>query len=134
MIQPTDFLNAADLIRQQGSSEMDFRTGVNRAYYAAYHAANDVVNQMGLPAAPIGIKGGSHEQLFARLIECTPSFAGSSERMLKAKRIGYHARKVKPNRVLADYTLIEPLVKTVLEDTYEKAALIVELSLSLKNS
>ncbi|BBE51153.1 hypothetical protein OYT1_ch1606 [Ferriphaselus amnicola] len=125
MIQPTDFLNAADSIRQQGSTEMDFRTGVNRAYYAAYHAALDAVTRLGLPAAREGIKG-SHEQVYSRLIDCTQSFAGTPDRMRKAQSIGYVARKVlKPNRVHADYNLNDPVEKTVLEDTYAKAALIV---------
>ena len=135
MIQPTDFLNSAHAISEHGQSEMDISTGVNRAYYAAFHAANDVVNHMGLPAAPTTVTGGSHEKTFARLIACTPSFAGSADRMRKAQSIGYVARKVlKPNRVHADYNLTSTVVKTVLDDTYEKASKIVAESIALINT
>ena len=133
MIQPTDFLNIAQSLRNNGSSEMDFRTGVNRAYYAAFHAAHQAAEHLDLPAAPAGTTGGSHAKTYARLIACTPSLAGSQERMLKAKTIGYVAQKVlKPNRVHADYNLNDPVEKIVLEDTYEKAALIVQSSHALK--
>lgn len=111
---------------------MDFRTGVNRAYYAAFHAANNVATHMGLPAAPDSVKGGMHDKIYSRLIACTPSFSGSPERMRKAQSIGYVAHKIlKPNRVHADYNLDSPMRRALMDDTYDKAFKIVEKSIEL---
>lgn len=97
---------AMDLLGQaksleNSSSEVELRTGVNRAYYAAYHSANDWHNNLATGGLPGNMGSGVHQ----RLINCltNPTVAGATG--TQSKSIGYMLLALKRSRFQADYVL-----------------------------
>lgn len=97
---------AKDLLLQAksletSSAEIELRTCVNRAYYAAFHAANDWHDGL----ATGGLQGSGAFGVHQRLINCltTPTVTGPAA--MQSRAIGYMLRVVKSLRTPADYDL-----------------------------
>jgi uncharacterized protein (UPF0332 family) len=85
MIRPDNFLNLADDLAQRGS-EADWRTAVSRAYYAAFHAARELLSALGfqVPRA-----SQAHGYLWKRLANCGDpviTLAGNDLNHLQSER------------------------------------------------
>lgn len=103
MIDPSDFESQARNIVGTNPTEVKMRTGISRAYYAAFHycklAANTWCNQ--LSEIEKKDKKGSHEQLFFQLQK--PSNLTIVDDSLR--NMAEQAKKLKTLRLDADYEL-----------------------------
>lgn len=122
MTTPSDLLNAAITIKSTMLDETGQRTCINRAYYAVYHAANEIDERLQLSDPAVPVKG-SHQRLFNRLTNCLPS---QSANYLVAKSLGYSASKLlKPYRQHADYRITDPIPNNMSEEAIAKSALLL---------
>ena len=65
MAEPEDLLAQAIKLLAAAGSDLDYRVVIDRAYYAAYHAARQFEEQ--LPYRSQAVHQSSHEALFQRL-------------------------------------------------------------------
>jgi len=107
-----ELFNMAETIYKSSTSEIEFRTVVNRSYYAAFHHArifHDALPSVGnAPTHPVGV----HEKLIQQLLN--PSFSKSSNENVYnlSKSIGYILKNIKKLRTSADYHLDLQVTKT----------------------
>lgn len=105
-VTPQDFLAAAQAMSAD-SSEMACRSVINRAYYAAFNAANQFHTALPMPGSAPAEPKGMHETLFHQLIN--PTLKKEHPQWSLSRQIGYKVRDLKPYRVKADYKLSESL-------------------------
>lgn len=109
------------------NDELSQRAAINRAYYAAYHAARLFHGKLSspgrLPAGPAGV----HETLYHQLVH--PTLPQSTDEMaIRSKQIGYKAKDIRQYRVSADYSLDEPVVASDVEYVIQAAIKTLELA------
>lgn len=122
MTKPDDLLDIAYKIQAAHHEEIGTRSSINRAYYAAYHSANSVVNFLLLPDAIKEAKG-SHQRLYNRLMECE---AFRTKDWIAVRNIGRTATMLlKPYRVHADYHLDKPIAPEAATEMLAKVSTIL---------
>lgn len=105
------------------ASEVEVRTVVGRAYYSVHHLARQIADDLCLPQVA-DVRGGSHVQLYKRLINCPATVAD----YMKVRRIGIMAANIlNPFRVWADYQLRDEAPAAVAENSIAKASQIHSL-------
>jgi uncharacterized protein (UPF0332 family) len=82
MITGRDFLDLARRLAA-GSTEADWRTAISRAYYAAFHAARQLMQDLGF-TVPRGDQ--AHRHLWLRLSNCGDATVRSAGANLDALR------------------------------------------------
>jgi uncharacterized protein (UPF0332 family) len=97
-----DFLRVARSLAASGG-EAERRTAVSRAYYAAFHAARDLLRELGF-AVPRADR--AHEYLYRRLNNCGLGAVVDAGRTLHALRSG---------RNQADYDVDSPFPSAAVE-------------------
>lgn len=97
---------------QDSDEEVELRSCVSRAYYAAYHQANDWHSALGSPGSASGGTG-VHRTLIDRLRN--PTVTGS-DRML-SKKLGYVLDAMKVLRQKADYNLADTVTGLDAQNT-----------------
>lgn len=115
MAAPEDFFSQAIKQLASAAGDLDYRLVIGRAYYAAYHAANQFEERLPRRSQVIVQNAGAHENLLQRLER--PD--GRLDYGLKviSKDIAAQLRMLKPLRELADYELKE----TIRVDQAEEA-------------
>lgn len=83
--------------------EVKWRTGVSRAYYAAYHACTHWHSAMPVPGSVAGPSGGIHQVLINQLKNGAPEW--SPDQRALGRRLAVQLATLKDRRVLADYDL-----------------------------
>lgn len=97
-MNPHDFLDlASELVG--GSREVDWRSGVSRAYYAAFHTARLLFHECGF-AVPQSDR--AHAYLWMRLMNCGHPLLEST---------GDALQQLRRNRNRADYFLDQPYLE-----------------------
>src|SRR5262245_21425031 len=92
MISPDEFLVQAERWIQD-PGEVDWRSAVSRAYYAAFHAARDLLRELGFQVPRAAI---AHSYLVLRLSNC-----GDPD----LQRAGSELQDLQRERNLADYDI-----------------------------
>jgi uncharacterized protein (UPF0332 family) len=113
-MSPRDFLNLADTL-VMGSEEAEWRTGMSRAYYAAFHVARALLRQCGFQV-PNGEQ--AHGYIWLRLANC-----GHPDVQVAASDL----KDLRRTRNLADYDLNQPVVPRFAIDQVHIAYTIIEL-------
>jgi hypothetical protein len=98
---PLDLLIVAKTLSSQSADEPTNRSVINRAYYAAYHAAKRFHSRLPSPGS-IGNASGSHEQLIASLDN--PTIKRDADYWL-SKALSKTLRLTMNARIDADYHL-----------------------------
>ena len=120
---PEDFLAVAHTLAMD-NSEMACRSAINRAYYAAYHAADQFHAALPMPGMLPAIAVGVHDTLYHRL--CHPTLAKDHPQRTRSVQVGYKARGLKPYRTKADYKLAETLGAGDRDHVLEQGARLLE--------
>jgi len=106
----TEFLNFAN--NNPTSPEFDYRNRISRAYYAAYHSANEHYED----DRDI-YTDGDHSELIRTLKE---------SRSRTKSYIGYKLASLKSQRVIADYKLDANVYETDLKSALEETEKIIQ--------
>ena len=102
MVTPEElFANAEELLKN-AKSELDYRNSVEKAYYAAYHAALRFEEALPVRSSVVA-KGGSHEQLIQSLER--PSAKLDYGLRVISQELGAQLRMLKPLREHASYEI-----------------------------
>jgi uncharacterized protein (UPF0332 family) len=112
VINGQDFLRLADALLA-GPSEVEWRSAVSRAYYAAFHVARDLLFACGF-AAPRGDQ--AHAFLWLRLSNASAAAVENAGRNLQTLR---------RDRNRADYDLTHPLAQATAATQVQAAKDIV---------
>ena len=129
-VNAEDFLQSANDLLQKGTVEMDYRNCISRAYYASFHAAQTVANS--LPTPKNYQPKGSHDEMICKLSKCELIHPQAKE----LKVVGNMIRKIKGQRVIADYRINNAIDKADAKEQFLKADLVINeinrLSIILK--
>jgi uncharacterized protein (UPF0332 family) len=113
-MNPRDFLDVADAL-VTGLGEAEWRSGVSRAYYAAFHVARRLLSDSGFDVA----RGEqTHAYLWLRLANSNHADVRNAGNDL------YHLRQ---KRNQADYDLEQPLYQATCAGHIQLAERIIEL-------
>lgn len=97
-ISPKDFLCSAESLIDSDSAEMAVRNSLSRAYYAAYHCATTMLEELPLSTDCCDdARSGMHKRYISRLMQADPA---TRHRQIGVKLQALHARRIK-----ADYGL-----------------------------
>ncbi|MDI9333712.1 MAG: hypothetical protein QM533_04990 [Cytophagales bacterium] len=124
-----EFIDSAEVINQNGVTEIAARNAVSRAYYGAYHACEKWHSQLSIPGYVGTGDFGQHEALIRRL---TNPFQDSvhpncTNASIISKRKGCALRMLRNERVRADYQLDCLVDREHAARAIEQAKLIVTL-------
>lgn len=100
-ITPDDLLAQASAFPRD--TELSVRVTVNRAYYAAFHAAYLFHKTLPAPGKLPSTQCGVHETLYHQL-KC-PTIPAAEQSAIISKRLGIMGTDLKAKRKLADYDL-----------------------------
>lgn len=101
-VTPEDeLLDAKD--RLKGNREIDFRQATRGAYYAAFHALQNLVAQQ---VAVLKFDGGEHEHVIANL---------KHSRDMKIRSLGFMLHECRGRRVDADYHMERDFTRETAE-------------------
>jgi hypothetical protein len=90
-----------------GKDEVDFRSGISRGYYAAYHHLCAWESQLPVPGSSLGPGGGSHQQLVNRLNNPAPECSPEQKKL--SRMLSAMINHAKTKRHAADYDLSETI-------------------------
>jgi uncharacterized protein (UPF0332 family) len=125
---PVEFLSLAKELSSGRTSEIHMRTAVNRGYYAVFHEATLLKQQLMLPDA-INQAGNSHNRLYNALAECESFRTPFSK---EVRQFSYMANGILKNyRSEADYDIDTDFPDKTVTDTIEKAELLLNKSISI---
>lgn len=101
-VSECDLIDLARASYEHAQDEVDHRSAISRAYYAAYHRCVDFHSRL-----PYGGKeprggGGIHEKLIYRLMNPTVADKHLSN---QSRELGHKLQTLKMRRVIADYRL-----------------------------
>ncbi|QCP50199.1 hypothetical protein FAZ95_14020 [Trinickia violacea] len=99
---PRQLVDCAAAMLQGATDEPQFRAICSRAYYAAFHAANEFHNALPAPGS-VGNANGRHEQLIAQL--ANPQISKNNKRYHVSQALSKSLRPLIAARVLADYEI-----------------------------
>ena len=117
-IKPEDLLDMASAL-EDGDSETDWRTAVNRGYYAAFHCCTDVVRNARLPLGAGGVHAALVDALTGSLNPAT------------LKSLGYMLDQCRRHRVTADYRIDEDFPHDLAQATVADSRRILEKAKTL---
>lgn len=123
-ISSVDFLKSAE-IAASGSSEIDWRNGISRAYYSAYHAALGFIDQR-FADPEEHLHFGAHERLANRYKTWKDNHKGKS--------ISYVLTHMKRQRHLADYNISDSLKQVDAETQIASTKKLMDTLLSIEQS
>ena len=126
-IKPRDLRLAAERQAAQAITEVDRRSVISRAYYAAYHRCRRWERQLPYPS-PVATGGGTHASLIARLQ--APDARCGDEVRAKAQALSALLRGARTRRVLADYQLREEVDAQAVLDQLDATRQVFEQSAS----
>jgi hypothetical protein len=113
-MNPHDILDLADEL-STGIREVDWRTAVSRAYFAAFHVARLFMGRLGF-AVPRGDQ--AHAYLWLRLSNCGhPDVEGAGRDLNELRRL----------RNWADYDLDQPFAHMIAIDQVQTAMDIIQV-------
>lgn len=95
MIRPEDLARIAQLMLR-GTTETEWRTATGRAYYAAFHATRNFLQELGFNAPRADA---AHAYLWRRLLSCGVTSLGST---------GSRLYELRQQRNVADYEIQKP--------------------------
>ncbi|TMG75113.1 MAG: HEPN domain-containing protein [Betaproteobacteria bacterium] len=107
MATPADLLAHAKELLKSAGKDLEYRLVIERAYYAAFHAAQEFEEALPRRSQVSTDKTGSHDGLFQRL-ECPDAKLDYGLRII-SQDIGAQMRLLKPLRELASYELHETI-------------------------
>jgi hypothetical protein len=91
-LDPREFLNLADELRQRNGVEAALRTAVSRSYYALYNRLHQEISAVqALPTTP-----DAHQLVVTHVSRC---------RHVNLQRVGTHLQNLKAERIRADYRI-----------------------------
>ena len=123
-VSPRDFLREARAIAEREPGEVQRRTAIGRAYYAAFHGARRFHDE--LPRPGRSEPGSSeHQKLIHQLRNPDPGLA--KEMRLTSFKAGDLLLRLRPLRVRADYELRVDVPPQAMTDAIETAAQILNL-------
>ncbi|MFA5595947.1 MAG: hypothetical protein WDA26_00090 [Pusillimonas sp.] len=102
-ISEHDLIDLARALFEHAEEEVDHRSAISRAYYAAYHRSKDFHGRLPYPGK--GLKGGNagvHETLIYQLNNPT---VGDKNLSLHSCAVGQKLQTLKKRRHEADYLL-----------------------------
>lgn len=102
-----DLIDLAKNKVKSASSEVDIRCVISRAYYAAYHCANNFHNSLLVPGNTTSSVGGVHAKLIDQLTN--PGIPNTDPDNFKSRSIGYILKGLRHLRKKADYDLHEQI-------------------------
>lgn len=108
-ITPHDLMVFVQGLESAGfSAEVQCRTAISRAYYAAYHDSKDWHGALPAPGRLTGTNYvGVHAELSQRL--SSPDASLAADQKTKSKKRAYALRDLHQHRVDADYDLSESI-------------------------
>lgn len=102
-ISERDLYELARASHEHAQEEVDYRSAISRAYYAAYHRCVDFHSRLPYGGKePRGGNGGAHERLIHRLTN--PTIA-DGDIFARSVELGHKLRTLKMRRHIADYQL-----------------------------
>jgi uncharacterized protein (UPF0332 family) len=107
-------IDCAAAMLTTASDEAQFRSVCSRAYYGAFHAANNFHNALPVPGT-VGNAKGRHEQLIAQLTN--PQISKQNKRYHVSQALAKSLRPLLSNRVLADYTVAKTVGRDLADAT-----------------
>lgn len=107
MAEPGDFLAHAIKLLKSAGTDQEFRVVIDRAYYGAFHAAQQFEEKLPHRSKYIAEGVGVHEALIQRLER--PNDQLDYGLKVISKDVGAQMRVLKPYRELASYELKETI-------------------------
>lgn len=118
----SDILGLAEKLAK-GNEEVDFRSGISRSYYAAYHHVCGWESRLPSVGSSSGLAGGVHQQLINRLNNPAPEC--STEQKKTSRVLSAMMTHAKTKRHTADYLLDVPVAIHEAEQSVENARVIL---------
>ena len=125
-VEVVELMTTALSYRASASVESEWRACISRAYYAAFHAADQFHKALPVQGNTSGRSVGLHELLIEQLT--SPGISSSQPDFLRSKAIGYILSALKRTRVTADYQLSDSVDKTDVANALENASRLIEKS------
>jgi uncharacterized protein (UPF0332 family) len=109
VVTAAELFASAEQQLKEASTELEYRAVVERAYYAAYHAAASFEEKLPARSAAATGRGttGSHDALIQRLERPSPTLDYGLS--VISKEVGATLRMLKPHREHAAYDLEDPI-------------------------
>ena len=124
MVTPDELFAAAEKFAAEANDEADYRVAIERAYYAAYHAANELEKSFPARSTCKRQGVGVHETLFLVLESPAPTLDYGLS--IISQDIGAQLRMLRPFRVLATYRIQDSVTITDVEETMAGARDVVD--------
>lgn len=119
-ISERDLIELARASHEHAEEEVDYRSAISRAYYAAYHRCADFHSRLPYGGKePRGGNAGVHERLIHRLTNPTITDEGMFTRSVE---LGHKLKTLKMRRYIADYRLDKTVRKSDSELTVIEAS------------
>jgi uncharacterized protein (UPF0332 family) len=122
---PRELIDCASQLLDGASAEPHYRAVCSRAYYAAYHAANEFHHSPPAPGS-VGAARGRHEQLIAQL--GNPQISKQNGKFRISQAMSKTLRLLIDARVRADYHMNLDIDQTLASKTASNARVIIEAS------
>lgn len=106
------------------AAEVQCRTAISRAYYAAYHDSKDWHGALPVPGRLTGTSSvGVHAELTQRL--SSPDASLAADQKTKSRKRAYALRELHQQRVDADYDLAESIGAELARQAIQNAKTII---------
>ncbi|GHC58588.1 hypothetical protein GCM10010096_34650 [Alcaligenes pakistanensis] len=123
-VTPREILGLSERLCASHECEATLRASVSRAYYAAYHTAEDFHHSLDLPGAEPPERRGMHATLIYQL--GNPRIT-DTELKKDSKIHSYILKTLKLARVEADYNLSAKVTLTAAQTQIESAKRLIDL-------
>ncbi|MDR5882896.1 hypothetical protein [Caballeronia sp. LZ032] len=117
-----EWVECAAALMRHATTEPQYRTVCSRAYYGAFHAANEFHRRLPAPGT-VGRASGRHDQLIQQL--CNPMIRPNDAKHALSKAIGLDLITLRNARVRADYHPGENVNHDVAEQSTQLAAKVI---------
>jgi uncharacterized protein (UPF0332 family) len=120
-----DLLSQAEQLLAAATTEVEFRNGIGRAYYAAYYRAKEFHESLPTrgqnPTSNVGV----HAELQHRLLH--PTIASADLRFRTSQNLSRHLEWLHSHRIRADYRLLQTVTREQCAEVVARAARVFEL-------
>lgn len=106
-----------------GAAEVDSRTAISRAYYAAYHCCDEFHKKLKQKGEPPRKKMGMHAQLAHQLSNPRVQDPVQAD---ASRAAGFELQTMKAERVRADYKLKTRVTSADAQAVIEQAAMLIK--------
>lgn len=119
MVKPEEIFAEAQKLQAAAHTEMEYRAVIERAYYGAYHAANELEESFPHRSTYTPTNVGEHEALIRRLER--PNTALAYDLSIISRDVGTQLKMLRPLRHLATYKIKEAVHITQVEEAMASA-------------